>query len=196
MRISVLIALFCLLGCRSGAPERRRINIQPIEFTDGRQLHFIQGQLAAFFHCPVDILQPVAMPPDFLNRAKGERYSADLVLRWLSERRSDSVQLTVGLTRKDIFTRKRRDSVWGILGLGGCPGNVCVVSDARFFSTAPKRYEHRLRTLVIHELGHNFGLPHCKSPHCIMNDANEQIATVDSSGDQFCVACRRRLGSS
>ncbi|GGB05079.1 hypothetical protein GCM10011511_30490 [Puia dinghuensis] len=112
--------------------------------------------------------------------------------------------MLVGLTRKDIFITKKERSgqikapaskyaVWGILGLGNCPGNVCVISDARFYSSATDKYEHRLRTIVIHEIGHNLGLPHCQSPHCIMNDANEQIATVDSSGTDLCSSCKKRL---
>jgi archaemetzincin len=172
----------------------RSIGIQPIQFTDTGRLHFVQGQLTRFFHCPVYILSPVAMPSAFLNLSKGERYSADSVLRWLSGRRGDSMPILLGLTRKDIFTDKPAKPVWGILGLGSCPGKVCIVSDARFFATAPEKYDHRLRTLAIHEIGHNLGLPHCRSPHCIMNDANEQIATVDGSGTDYCAACRKRLG--
>jgi len=206
MRIAAAIALLCVFaGCRSKSPQPRVIAIQPIGFADAAQLRFIKGQLAAFFSCPVYVLRLASMPPASLDQTKGERYSADSVLSWLSGRRDDSVSILVGLTRKDIFITKHdeqgrirepaeRYAVWGILGLGTCPGKVCVVSDARFFASAPEKYEHRLRTLLLHEIGHNLGLPHCSNPHCIMNDANEQIATVDSSGDDYCSGCRRRLG--
>jgi archaemetzincin len=185
--------LLCFWGCHPGPSKVRRIGIEPIDFADARQLRFLQGQLATFFHCPVYVLSLTAKPPAFLDLSKGERYSADSVLRWLSGRRPDSLSILVGVTGNDIFTNKPNKPVWGILGLGNCPGTACVVSDARFAGSAPEKYRHRLRTLVIHEIGHNLGLPHCKSPHCIMNDANEQIATVDSSGDDYCAACRRRL---
>jgi len=194
MRVAAIIALLCLWGCRSGAPRIRSIGIQPVNFTDTGRLHFIQRQIGAFFHCPVYVLRPVTMPATFVNLSKGERYSADSVLRWLSCRREDSVSILLGVTRKDIFIDKPAKPVWGILGLGNCPGKVCVVSDARFVATAPEKYEHRLRTLVMHEIGHNLGLPHCANPHCILNDANEQIAAVDSCGIDYCAACRRRLG--
>jgi archaemetzincin len=202
---TIVLSVCLFISCHSRPAKVRSIGIQPIDFPDTAKLAFVQRQLAAFFHCPVYILQPVAMPQGFLDLSKGERYSADSVLDWLARRRNNSIDVALGLTRKDIFIAERdafgwirepadRYAVWGILGLGNCPGRVCVVSDARFYGRAPGLYAHRLRTLIIHELGHNLGLPHCKSPHCIMNDANEQIATVDSSGDEFCSECRRVLG--
>lgn len=212
MRGTVLFAVLffaCMwvwAGCNphGRAAGIRRIGIQPIGFTDTQQLHFVRQQLTSFFRCPVYIFRPVSMPPSGLDHTKGERYSADTVLSWLSGRRDDSVSILVGLTRKDIFITRRdrqgrimepaaRYAAWGILGLGYCPGKMCVVSDARFYASAPDKYEHRLRTLLLHEIGHNLGLPHCSSPRCIMNDANEQIATVDGGGDDYCLECKRRL---
>ena len=169
-------------------------------------LGFIQSQIAAFFHCSVHVLENVDMPLPFQNLTKGERYSADSILTWLSSRKSDSVSILVGLTSEDIYIADKDENghirkpvskyaVWGILGLGDCPGSVCVISDARFRLSSGNKYNHRLKTIVIHEIGHNLGLPHCKSPHCIMNDANEQIATVDSSGSDFCESCKKILTS-
>jgi len=205
----LLIALFSFLfaGCSSGPGGSLRtkgIAIQPIAFNDPSRLVFVQHEISAFYHCPVYILKETQMPSSFLNLTKGERYSADSILRWLSYRRSDSVAILLGLTGKDIyiadkdaFGRVRRPAskyaVWGILGLGYTPGNACVISDARFKSTDNSRYDHRLRTVVIHEIGHNLGLPHCKTPHCIMNDANEHISTVDSSGTDLCGSCRKKI---
>ncbi|WP_071884242.1 hypothetical protein [Niastella koreensis] len=48
-------------------------------------------------------------------------------------------------------------------------------------------------TIVIHELGHNQGLPHCPTKNCIMNDANERIQTVDQSANTYCSVCKGKL---
>ena len=200
-----MLTIVLFNGCQNRARMIHAIAIQPIDFTDTSGLVFLQKEIAGFFHCPVYILGAATMPPAFQNTSKGDRYSADSVLSWLGRRKADSVSILVGLTRKDIFITERdtqgrvrepmaKYAVWGILGLGNCPGSTCVVSDARFYSFAPGRYEHRLRTLLLHEIGHNLGLRHCKTPHCIMNDANEQIATIDSSGNDYCVSCRRAIG--
>lgn len=169
----------------------RAIALQPIAFSDTAKLREVQQEVHGLFGCPVYLLKDIPMPPSFLNRTKGERYSADSILAWLGQRKPDSVSILVGLTGKDIFTMKKGE-VWGILGLGYCPGHACVISDARFRGTAPGLYDHRLRAITFHEIGHNLGLPHCKTPHCIMNDAEGRIATVDSCGEHFCAACRRQ----
>jgi archaemetzincin len=178
------------------------IAIQPIGSVNEHQLDFIRQQVDSFFHTPVLILPDQPMPLSFQNRSKGERYCADSLLVWLSHRKPDSVSIVLGFTSKDIYTANKdhyghikapaaKYAVWGIFGLGYTPGAACIVSDYRFKRKAPELYPHRLRTIVIHEIGHNLGLRHCPNPHCIMNDANETIASVDSSGNTYCDSCTR-----
>jgi archaemetzincin len=206
MRIVLLVTLaFVRCSSHPGPSLRSKgIAIQPIAFDDPQRLAFVQRELSAFYHCPVYILRETGMPATFLNSTKGERYSADSILHWLSHRKSDSISILLGLTGKDIYIADKDEhgqikkplstyAVWGILGLGYQPGDACVISDARFRETGNDKYEHRLRTIVIHEVGHNIGLPHCKNLHCIMNDANEHISTVDNSGADFCLACQKRI---
>lgn len=209
MRTPALIAslLFIITGCSSGpgsSLHTKGIAIQPISFNDPSRLAFVQHEIGSFYHCPVYILGETHIPASFLNLTKGERYSADSILKWLSHRKNDSVAILLGLTGKDIYITDRdafgrikqpasKYAVWGILGLGYTPGTVCIISDARFRSTDNNKYDHRLRTIIIHEVGHNLGLPHCKTPYCIMNDANEHISTVDSSGTDFCGSCRKTV---
>lgn len=210
MRTSAFIALsflFLSTGCSSGpgtSLHSKGIAVLPIEFNSPSRLDYVQQEISAFYHCPVYILKETNIPASFLNLTKGERYSADSILRWLSGKRSDSTAILLGLTSKDIFIANKDEAgkirepaskyaVWGILGLGYRPGKACVISDARFRSTDTGKYDHRLRTIVIHEIGHNLGLPHCKTPHCIMNDANEHISTVDSSGVDLCNSCHKAI---
>jgi len=40
-----------------------------------------------------------------------------------------------------------------------------------------------------HEVGHVLGLPHCPTPKCVMNDANESIKTIDKSTGDLCDKC-------
>ena len=131
------------------------------------------------------------MPPEFLNTSKGERYSADSLLAWLDRRRSDSISILVGLTGKDIFIRK--PEIWGIFGLAPVPGKTCIISDHRYSAGNTGLYPHRLRTIVLHEIGHDLGLPHCPTPHCIMHDAEGRLSTIDSAGMDFCARCKGKL---
>jgi len=200
----------CLLlfaTCKRKAPvhpiDVNVIALQPIGPFDA--LYFVQGEVGAFFHKPVIIFPPIRMPSGALDTTKGERYSADSILRRPIPVTGDHLPVIVALTEKDIFTTVRdkdgavklpayKYAVWGIFGLGDCPGMASVVSDFRLHTADTAQYHHRIRTIVLHELGHNFGLPHCPNPRCIMNDANEKIATIDKSSDDYCRSCRDQLG--
>lgn len=59
------------------------------------------------------------------------------------------------------------------------------------------RKDNRLlyqRTLkeVLHELGHTFGLIHCKNYQCVMHSSS-YVENIDLKSAQFCAACREKL---
>ena len=211
-RFAILSILILLTGssCRrqhpSGATpvsDIRSISLQPIGVFPGSSIDFLQTQLSQFLHKQVFILPPMGMPVSFRNDAKGERYSADSLVQTLSQNAPDTRSIVMGLTTQDIYTTVRdsagaikkpwdKYAVWGIFGLGSCPGRASIISTCRLQTADNQLFLHRLRTVAIHELGHNLGLPHCPNPHCIMNDANEKISTVDHSGDDFCPSCRKK----
>ena len=203
--IIVLLATTLLTYCTSPIKpgKNHMIGLQPIGQYSPTQLQFIQNEVHQFYKVPVVILKEAAMPASFMNMTKGERYCADSIIKWLGHAAPDSITKVVGLTHNDIFTTVReyghikepqyKYAVWGIFGLGELPGRSSVVSDFRIKTNDIPRFHHRLRTVVIHELGHNMGLPHCPTKNCIMNDANERIQTVDNSSDDYCQNCKDRL---
>jgi archaemetzincin len=204
--ILVLIIPLFYINCNPFHRKTRIIVLQPIGHYDLQEIGFIQQQVNGFFKMPVIVRNETAMPLSFLNTTKGERYSADSIIKWLSHSTTDSIISIVGLTHEDIFTTitdsgghikepTYKYAVWGIFGLGYCPGKSSVMSDYRLKTNDIKKFQHRLRTIVIHEIGHNLGLPHCKEKNCIMNDANERIQTVDNSAENYCNHCKNRIKS-
>ena len=79
------------------------------------------------------------------------------------------------------------------MGLGYRPGNSCVVSTFRLKTTNKLLFYKRLEKVVLHELGHNLGLPHCENPKCVMTNAAEKISTVDNANALLCDACAKRI---
>ena len=99
----LIIPLFCF-NCNSIHRKGHVIALQPIGNYDLQEVLFIQQQVNGFFKIPVIVRNEISMPVSFLNTTKGERYSADSIIKWLSHVRSDSVISVVGLTHEDIFT--------------------------------------------------------------------------------------------
>jgi len=50
----------------------------------------------------------------------------------------------------------------------------------------------RMRTEVVHEVGHLLGLDHCSSHDCVMFFSNS-ISDTDRKGELLCTECKRRL---
>ena len=52
-------------------------------------------------------------------------------------------------------------------------------------------YERLLKE-ALHELGHTFGLTHCRTYDCVMA-ASHAVERIDLKGSQFCGDCRNRV---
>jgi len=75
-----------------------------------------------------------------------------------------------------------------VMGLGFMPGNACVVSS---FRLSKKKRAEQFYKVVLHELGHTQGLPHCAVKTCFMRDAEGKNPTDEETG--FCNSCRKHL---
>jgi archaemetzincin len=76
------------------------------------------------------------------------------------------------------------------MGLGFCPGNVCVAST---FRLSKKNLKEQFYKVAIHELGHTQGLPHCEDKSCFMRDAEGGNPLNEEHG--FCEVCKLFLKS-
>ncbi|MEM2678976.1 MAG: archaemetzincin family Zn-dependent metalloprotease [Candidatus Hadarchaeales archaeon] len=103
----------------------------------------------------------------------------------------------LGITGVDLCVRGSNLNF--VFGLAHCPGRAAVVS---VFRLNPELYGQKNGDLFfervvkecVHELGHTFGLGHCRFPLCVMNFSNS-IIDVDRKRDDFCESCRRFLSA-
>lgn len=87
-----------------------------------------------------------------------------------------------------------------VFGEAQFDGRAAIVSTHRlrnsFYGLAddPKLLLSRLDKEVVHELGHTFGLVHCRDYRCAMH-ASTSVEGVDLKGAELCRECRARLGA-
>jgi len=194
-----LIRFGALLALSSLAPESRAdglrvIQLQPLGPALGAaELDFVRRSVLAFYRVDLRTSEPRALPPSAFY-AKRQRYRAEKLLRHLADARPKEAFRALGLTTADISTTKEPYEDWGILGLADLDGPACVVSSFRTKRRAKNRAHARIRLgkTVVHELGHTFGLPHCPTRGCLMEDAGGSVMTTDTEYD-LCSLCRERL---
>lgn len=129
---------------------------------------------------------PIKLPEKYYY-APRDRYSGRGLLKDLSQNKHGTVVL--GLTNEVIYEPNEKSPTFGIFGIGSVGDHVAVIS-----STLPSRKKHsdeHLVKLMMHELGHSFGLNHCKDEHCFMVDAEH--GNKFSKTPSFCPQCKTFL---
>jgi archaemetzincin len=64
---------------------------------------------------------------------------------------------------------------------------AAVFSLVRLHASNRALFVRRAETEAVHELGHTYGLGHCRDPHCVMWFSNT-LAESDAKGTRFCAA--------
>jgi archaemetzincin len=172
--------------------EDHSLAILPFNGVDSALLNELKTGLQKKLTIPITVLDGKTLP-SFAFYKPRQRYIADSLLVFLAQTNKGRSGKIIGITTKDISTRKDPHENWGILGLGTCPGEACVISSFRAGKNkvSHKDFIRRMITLALHEIGHTYGLEHCPVANCIMKDAEGKMNLDD--GDSYCEKCRNYL---
>jgi archaemetzincin len=186
-RLKWFIASYLLLFCLSCHSQHKTkiIALQPFQDFSASDTKYILKHIRPFF--PETIVLAKRPLPSSAYVKPRNRYRADSLIHIL-KRSHGSDTVIVGLTHYDISTTKNNVQDWGVMGLGYRPGNACVISTFRL------KKENKLKQLlkvVLHEIGHTQGLPHCNDKTCLMRDA-EGGNPLNEEKD-FCADCKHFL---
>lgn len=172
--------------------HRAVVILQPLEYHDQAALRYLKEEIASFYDVTVHIAESKPFPEHAWYQPRN-RYRADRMIAWLKSNCPDSVRTVVGITKHDISSTKNEQYDYGIMGLGYKPGHSCIVSSYRPAKTAAnsRHLRERVLKLVLHEMGHNFGLSHCPDQNCIMVDAEGKMKLDQEKG--LCISCRKAI---
>ncbi len=179
-------------GSKVVKKENHTLAILPFKGVDSGLLNELIAGLQKQLNVKLTVLEDAALP-SFAFYKPRQRFIADSLLVFLGQTNKARFEKIIGITTKDISTKKDTYENWGILGLGSCPGEACVISSFRAGKTkvSHKDFIRRMITLSLHELGHTYGLEHCPVTTCIMKDAEGKMNLDD--GDAYCEKCRHFL---
>lgn len=151
------------------------VAIQPLGDFDTSESVIIRKEIERFYDKKVIILNPIAIPPGYMVSQSNGLYEADSILNLLSSLLNDTITEVVGLTHTDICTLREAPDmqdrpafydIKNIFGIAHLPGHVCLISDYRLKDPDPSVLQHRIKTVLLHEMGHNLGLAHCPATQC------------------------------
>jgi archaemetzincin len=158
------------VGDPGGRPtaERRTIYVQPMG-RPAADLSVVRDLTEAWFGLPVTVLPTVTVERVNPTIRDGQLLTTD-IMAWLYGRLPDDAVALVALTGTDLYP----DPVWNyVFGQASLTHRVGVWSTARFGEPGSLEARRRLAKIMLHELGHMVGMPHCVWNHCLMNGSND-----------------------
>ncbi|MCP5045978.1 MAG: hypothetical protein GY940_02330 [bacterium] len=195
----ILTAIFLyplLMPVWVGAESKVSIALQPFGTIEKAVLEEVAvGLKNQFNDLSVEIRPPLGLPKSAYYKP-GKRYRAEKLIRYLETYyRFNAITgytRIIGITDRDISITDERNydkSVFGYASLHTGPGVVSIYR----FKRRSRSYGRWLKLLVktvVHELGHTFGLDHCPTPGCVMQDADRVKKKLRTSNIHFCQRCR------
>jgi archaemetzincin len=188
MKRYILLCILISISCskiRNQTDDQKVIVIQPLGNFKLSQAKHVYNQILKI-NPNVVLKERIPFPKNSFYKPRN-RYRADSIIKNLKNRIGED-SIIVGLSNMDISTTKGNFKDWGIMGLGYRPGKSCVVSD---FRLNDENKNEQFYKVVLHELGHTEGLPHCPVKTCLMRDAEGKNHLDEEN--KFCESCQSHL---
>jgi archaemetzincin len=151
-------------------------------------LENVRAHVEKVFRFPVRLELPAGRPVDAFD-ARRNQHASHRILLWLESRRPPTAARVLGLTDADLFI----PVLTFVFGEAQLKGRAAVVSTARLVGSGlpgeSARLAVRLLTEAVHELGHTFGLLHCRDSLCAMARSSS-LKDVDAKHPDLCESCR------
>ncbi|MGE5497760.1 MAG: archaemetzincin family Zn-dependent metalloprotease [Syntrophothermus sp.] len=169
------------------------IFIAPVEFSNTDLIASVTDEILKTFRCQVNLIKlPLDVKPSFYSD-RGQYFSTQLI--------ADAIKITGEIDGKvlilvefDLFV----PVFTYVFGEAQLRGKHSIVSVARFHEeiysgkSSEQLLAERTKKEVLHELGHNFGLFHCRNWECVMHQS-QGVEEIDIKGASYCDDCRSSL---
>ena len=156
-------------------------------------LETIASSITREYHFPVSVKDSHLDLSEFYDPMR-RQYNGNKLMQELNSWSALQHIKNIGLFRVDLFN----PILTYIFGQAALNGNIGVASLYRLRNEqyGMKKDEDllldRFQKVIIHELGHMFGLMHCHVPPCVMRSST-YVEDIDQKSQHLCSKCRNEI---
>ncbi len=171
-----------------------KLSIVPVGKVDKQLLEYLSLILGEFLGFVCSVEKKIKIPSSALDYSRGQ-YCSHILRNELIV--FDSSDIILGITGEDIFV----PVLTFVFGEAEMRGRTAIVSTHRlrqkFYGLFDDRelLFKRCEKEAIHELGHIFGLKHCRKFDCVMHHTYS-VESIDLKRREFCPSCVDELRES
>ena len=153
----------------------------------------LAGEIGRLFVSSVNIEMSHLDLSEFYDPIR-RQYDGNSLLKAIDSVSSNTHLKYLGLFQVDLFI-PILTYIFGQAILGGRAG-IASLYRLRNEHYGMKKDENllldRFTKVIIHELGHMFGLIHCQNPSCVMRSST-YVEDIDQKNQNFCGQCRNEI---
>jgi archaemetzincin len=168
------------------------LNIIPLKFSNDSLLKKLIFRLSVLFYDIKVAYALIDIEKSYSDLRK--QYHSTVILESIIKSNPDMDGHVLILTEMDLFVPVLTH-VFGEAQLNGKYSivSVCRLYEEFYTSESDSRLIlDRSYKEILHELGHNFGLVHCKDWECVMHVSNS-VEEIDIKGNYYCVSCQKKI---
>ena len=165
------------------------VTICPVGSVDKEILEFLAERISTRCELVCGISQGLENPHYAYSKTRCQYNSKLILKRLLQSCTHDTVRL-IGITPVDLYVPVLKY----VFGVALIEGKCAVISLHRlrpqFYDQPSDRhlFMTRVEKTAIHEIGHSFGLTHCRDRRCVMYPST-RIKDTDFKQADFCASC-------
>jgi archaemetzincin len=160
---------------------------------DSHLIEVLKENLSSTFRRSVEVRYKIRKLDSAYDASRNQYISPRLLSR-LKRIKRDPTDKILGITDVDLYSPDY-DFVYGEADINSGVATLSVFRLSQAHNTIDiDTFEDRAVREAIHEMGHLFGLGHCRNPRCVMTTCT-CVEEVDRAGSKFCITCNKEMNT-
>jgi archaemetzincin len=172
--------------------KKMNIEIVPVGQIEYFVIEHLKEKLSDVFMIEVSTEVPYPVLEHAFNKKRGQYHSSQILSALGKHKKFKNRKIILAVIDKDLYV----PGLNFVFGEANPQDKICIISITRLCQTwwglteNKELFLRRILKEAVHEIGHVFGLRHCRDPKCVMHFSNS-LGDTDVKDFNFCNKCKK-----